>query len=137
MSGRTVSGVISARLQEVAQNAADYDGISMSALVSSALTLWLGLPAAARRTSRHVLTSGTPEAREMLLEECARAIARAGDQALRGRLAARGQAMGLWDTATSEAEIAQEAVDAVRDARRVVSGRIKPERGSARRQSAR
>jgi hypothetical protein len=125
--------VISARLQEAAQNAAEYDGTSMSALVSSALTLWLGLPAAARRTSRHVLTAGTPEAREVLLEGCALAIARAGDQVLRARLAARGQAMDLWDTETSDAEIAQAAVDAVRDASRVVPGEPVP----ARRRSAR
>ena len=60
MSGRTVSGVISAHLQEVARNAVEYDGMSMSALVSSALTLWLDLPAAARRTARYVLVSAYP-----------------------------------------------------------------------------
>lgn len=132
MSGRTVSGVVSARLQEAAQNAADYEGTSMSALVSAALTLWLGLPAAARRTSRHVLASGTPEVREMLLEGCSRAIARAGDQGLRSRLAANGQAMGLWDANLSEADMAQKASDAVRDARAVVRGNRPAGRRSAR-----
>ena len=121
MSGRTVSGVISVRLQEVAQQAADYEGNSMSALVSSALTLYLGLSGAARRTARSVLTSRTPEAREALLEGCGLAITRAGDQVLRAQVAARGQAMGLWDEPMSEQEIAREAVAAVRNARRVAS----------------
>jgi hypothetical protein len=113
MSGRTVSGVIPARLQEVAQQAAAYEGTSMSALVSSALTLYLGLSGGARRTARFVLASGDPEARDVLLDGCGRAIAAAGDQVLRGQLAARGEAMGLRDETLSEQDIAREAVEAV------------------------
>jgi hypothetical protein len=133
MTGRTVSGVISPQLQEAAQKAVDYDGTSMSALVSAALTLYLGLPAAARRTARYVLTSGPVETRDALLEGCGHAIARAGDQMLRAGLAARGEAMGLHDPALSEDDIALEAVQAVRDARRSGAGeepRIR--RGSSR-----
>jgi hypothetical protein len=118
MSSRTVSGVVPAQLQEVAQQAAAYEGTSVSALVSSALTLCLGLSGSARRTARYVLASDSPEAREALPEGCGRAIAAAGDHELRGRLAARGEAMGLADRALSEQDIAREAVDAVAAVRR-------------------
>lgn len=116
MSGRTVSGVVPPDLFEVAQQAAEYGGTSMSALVSSALALYLGLPGSARRTARYVLASGSPEIRDALLDGCGRAIAMAGDRALRAQLAARGRAVGL--AAISEEAIAVEAAEAVRDARR-------------------
>jgi len=119
MSGKTVSGVITPSLYEVVQQAAAYEGASVSATVSAALTLYLGLSGAARRSARHVLAAGTPSARDALLEGCGRAIARAGDQMLREQLAARGRAMGLWDVAVSEEQIDQDAVAAVRDARQV------------------
>jgi hypothetical protein len=118
MSGRTVSGVISPGLYEVAQQAADYEGTSMSALVSSALTLYLGLSGSARRSARYVLASGTPESRDALLEGCGRAIAAAGDRALAAQLAVRGRAMGLAGETASEDAIDQEAVRAVQEARR-------------------
>ena len=117
MSGRTVSGVISPGLYEVAQQAAAYEGTSMSALVSSALTLYLELSAPARRSARYVLASGTPESRDSLLDGCERAIAAAGDRALTAQLGARGRAMGVADEAVSEDAIDEEAVQAVRDAR--------------------
>ena len=117
MSGKTVSGVIPAALHDVAQQAAEYEGTSMSAVVSSALALYLGLSGASRRTARYVLASGSAETRDLLLEGCGRAIARAGDQVLRTQLAARGKALGLQDQASSEEQIAQEAVEAVREAR--------------------
>jgi hypothetical protein len=122
MSERTISGVVPAGLYEVAQQAAEYDGTSMSALVSSALTLYLGLPGSARRAARYVLASGSAESRDALLEGCGRAIAMAGDRALTAHLAARGRAMGLQDEAVSEAAIDEEAAQAVRDARRVRRG---------------
>jgi hypothetical protein len=118
MSGRTVSGVISPDLYEVAQQAVDYEGTSMSALVSSALAFYLGLSGPARRSARYVLASGTPESRDALLEGCARAIASAGDHALAAQLAARGRAMGLADGTASEDAVEKEAVQAVREARR-------------------
>lgn len=118
MSGRTVSGVISPGLYEVAQQAVDYEGTSMSALVSSALALYLGLSGPARRSARYVLASGTPESRDALLEGCGRAIAAAGDRALAAQLAARGRAMGLADATASENAIDKEAVQAVQEARR-------------------
>jgi hypothetical protein len=104
-------------LQEVAQQAASYEGTSMSALVSSALTLYLGLSGAARRTARFVLASENAEARDALLQRCGRAIAAAGDEVLRTQLAARGQAMSLWDESLSEEDIASEALQAVRVAK--------------------
>jgi hypothetical protein len=117
VSGRTVSGVIPPGLYEVAQQAAEYEGTSMSALVSSALTLYLGLSAPARRSARYVLASGPPASRDGLLEGCERAIAMAGDRTLTAQLAARGRALALTDEAASEDSIDKEAVQAVRDAR--------------------
>jgi hypothetical protein len=102
----------------VAQQAAEYEGTTMSAFVSSALAFYLGLTGGARRTARFVLTSGTPENRAALLDGCARAIANAGDQALAAQLAARGKALGLQDVLVSEADIAEEAVRAVQKVRR-------------------
>jgi hypothetical protein len=121
-SGKTVSGVIPPALYEVAQQAADYEGTTMSALVSSALTLYLGLSGAARRSARYVLTSGPSDSRDILLDGCVSAIAVAGDHALSAQLAARGRAMGFQDKPVSEEAILEEAVQAVRDARRVRRG---------------
>jgi len=117
MSGRTISGVVPAQLQESARDAVAYEGTSMSALVAAALTLFLGLPAPARRTARYVLSSGTPEAREALLAACAQGIARAGDGMLRVQLAARGQTLKLTDPELSEEAIDAEALAAVADGR--------------------
>lgn len=64
MSGRTIAGVVSPKFYEVAQQAVEHEGTSMSALVSSALSLYLGLSGSARRSSRYVLASGTPESRD-------------------------------------------------------------------------
>jgi|GEM_PF-3928872 hypothetical protein len=118
MPGRTVSGVIPPDLYDIAQQSADYEGTTMSALVSSALAFYLGLSGAARRSARYVLASGETELRDALLEGCGRAIARAGDQLLTARLAARGRAMGLQAEPVSEEEMAAEAVEAVSEARR-------------------
>jgi hypothetical protein len=117
MSGRTVSGVVPQALYEAAHQAVDYEGTSMSALVSSALTLYLGLSGSARRSARYVLASGPAESRDALLEGCARAIAMAGDRAIAAQLAARGHAMGFQDDTVSEDSIAMEATRAVRYAR--------------------
>ena len=117
MSGRNVSGVIPSALFETAQQVVDYDGTTMSALVSSALSLYLGLSGAARRSARYVLATGTPGARNLLLEECGRAIARAADVHLTNQLAARGRASGVQDPGLSDETIEAEAVAVVRAAR--------------------
>jgi hypothetical protein len=117
MSGRTVSGVVPQALHEAAQQAVDYEGTSMSALVSSALALYLGLPGSARRTARYVLASGPAESRDAMLEGCARAIAMAGDRAIAAQLATRGHEMGLQDGTATEDSIATEAAHSVRHAR--------------------
>jgi len=118
MSGRTVSGVISPGLYEIAQHSAEYEGTTMSSLVSSALAFYLGLSGPARRSARYVLASGATEVRDLLLDGCGRAIARAGDQLLTAQLAARGRAMRFQEEPISEEEIAAEAVRAVSDVRR-------------------
>ncbi len=117
VSGRTVSAAIAPDLQELAQIAAADDATRLSAVVSSALRLDLGLSAAARRTARSVLASGMPEPQQTLLDECGRAIARAGDRMLREQLAERGRAMGMTQPFSEDA-VAAEAVQAVREARR-------------------
>jgi hypothetical protein len=133
MSGRTVSGVVPPGLYEVARQAAEYDGTSMSAIVSSALTLYLGLSGSSRRAARYVLASGSSEDRDALLEGCGRAIGMAGDRALRAQLAARGRALGLQHEAVSEEAIAEEAAQAVRDARRAAASGAAAASGGARR----
>ncbi len=119
MSGKTVSGVIPQPLYEIAQQAVEYEGTTMSALVSSALALYLGLSGSARRSARYVLASGPAESREVLLEGCAGAIAVAGDQALTAQLAVRGRAAGFQENPPSEEAVMAEAVQAVREARRI------------------
>jgi hypothetical protein len=121
MSGRTVSGVISPDLYDVVQQAGAYEGTTVSALVSSALAFYLGLSGPARRTARYVLTSGSSDSRAALLDGCGRAIAAAGDQALTASLASKAEAMG--DQSVTEAQIAEEAVQAVRKARQAKRGR--------------
>ncbi len=116
-AGKSVSGVIPAELHDVAAKLAEDEATTMSALVSAALALYLGLPAPARRTARYVLTAGSPEAKDRLLDGCGRAIAGAGNQVLQGQLAARGRELGLHlDTADDEA-LAAAAVKAERDTR--------------------
>jgi hypothetical protein len=118
MTGRNVSGVVPPGLFEVAQQAVDYEGTSMSSLVSASLALYLGLSGAARRSARYVLSSGSPEARELLLEGCGRAIARAADTQMSAQLAERGRAMGIQDPKLTDEAIEAQAVAAVREARK-------------------
>ena len=118
MPGRTVSGVIPPKLYDAAQAVTEYDGSTVSALVSSALTLYLGLSGAARRSARYVLASDVPESRDILLDGCGRAIAQAVDHVLAEQLAAKGREMGLSGQDVSEQEIEQAAASAVRETRR-------------------
>ena len=117
MSGRNVSGVVPPALFEAAQQVVDYEGTTMSALVSSALSLYLGLSGAARRSARYVLATGTPGACDLLLDGCGRAIARAADVHLTDQLAARGRASGVQDSGMSDETIEADAVAAVRATR--------------------
>jgi hypothetical protein len=117
MSGRTISGVVPSALFEVAQQATEYEGTTMSALVSSALALYLGLPGAARRSARYVLTTGTPNAQECLLDGCSRAIAQAAHLHMTAQLALRAApSAGITDEAIeAEAVAAVQATSAARN----------------------
>jgi hypothetical protein len=135
MSGKNVSGVVPADLFDVAQSIADYEGATMSSLVSSALAFYLSLPAAARRSARYVMSSKDEAARGLLLEGCARAAAQAADIRLSGQLAANGKALGLHEPSLTDEAIETLAVAAVREARNAtrleqstIGGRKRPAR---------
>ncbi len=127
MSGRTVSGVVPPELFELAQQVSDDEGTTMSALVFTALTFYLGLPAAARRSACYLVAAGTADDRDLMLENCGRAIAQAADRRLTAQLAARGREVGMptldWSDEAIEAE-AVAAVAAARSARRAAARQI-------------
>jgi hypothetical protein len=113
MDGRSVSGVVSPPLFDLAQTVSDDEGTTVSALVSAAVSLYLGLPASARRSARYLLAAATADELKLVLENCGHAIAQAADRCLAAQLAAHGKEMGMQTPDWSDEAIEAEAVAAV------------------------
>jgi len=131
MAGVTLSFVANPALVGRVKDIAGSDGITPSQAAARASALGALLAASARRTLRFVLTEGGDDAQRQLAELLTKAIAQVGNRVLERQRLARAAALGVDAGAATDEALADQAVRAVEDYRRVQQGLDRTDRGVA------